>query len=79
MSGFLKKDILNKRSQDLDVYFRLNGAIYICDLKKLKKERSFFINEKIYSYIMGAKNSIDIDGDVDFKLAQLILKRKTYE
>ena len=79
MSGFLKKDILNKRSQDLDVYFRLNGAIYICDLKELKKERSFFINEKIYSYIMGAKNSIDIDEDVDFKLAQLILKRKTYE
>jgi len=73
MSGFLQKEILNKRSQDLDQYYRLNGAIYICDWNALKKERSFFIKEKIYSYIMETKYSIDIDDDDDFKLAQLTL------
>ena len=35
MSNFIKDDIRNKRGQDLEVYYRLNGAIYICKTNKL--------------------------------------------
>ena len=42
MSDFLKDEVVNKRSQDLEKYYRLNGAIYICNIKKFLKEESFF-------------------------------------
>ena len=43
MVGFLKDEVMNKRSQDLERYYRLNGAIYICETKKLLEEASFFL------------------------------------
>jgi CMP-N,N'-diacetyllegionaminic acid synthase len=41
MSNFIRDDVLNKRSQDLEVYYRLNGAIYICDINRLLQEERF--------------------------------------
>ncbi|MDC1038373.1 acylneuraminate cytidylyltransferase family protein, partial [Candidatus Marinimicrobia bacterium] len=52
MVGFLKDETLNKRSQDLETYYRLNGAIYICKSEKLLEEKSFFLKENIYAYKM---------------------------
>ena len=74
MSNFLKDEILNKRSQDLEKYYRLNGAIYICKTSKLLEEKSFILKKKIFAYIMDRKNSIDIDEKVDFDMAEVILK-----
>ncbi|MDD2894898.1 MAG: acylneuraminate cytidylyltransferase family protein [Aliarcobacter sp.] len=76
MKSFLKEEVLNKRSQDLDKYFRLNGAIYICKTDKLLENKGFFLKENIYAYKMGKKNSIDIDDEFDFKLAHLCLQHK---
>ena len=76
MAEFLTKSIKNKRSQDLDSYYRINGAIYICDTKKLLKEKGFFIENGIYAFKMDRETSIDIDNEIDFQLADLILKSK---
>ena len=73
MSNFLRDEVKNKRSQDLDKYYRLNGAIYICRTDRLLKEKTFFIKDKIYAYIMDRKSSVDIDDEIDFKLAKVIL------
>lgn len=73
MKGFLQDDILNKRSQDLDIYYRLNGAIYICNIDKIKEEQSFFLKDNIFAYKMNRKSSIDIDNEIDFKLAKVLL------
>ena len=74
MSRFLKDEIKNKRSQDLDTYYRLNGAIYICKTEKLLEEESFFIKDKIFAYKMSKESSVDIDEEIDFILAKTILK-----
>ncbi|NQY21381.1 MAG: acylneuraminate cytidylyltransferase family protein [Campylobacteraceae bacterium] len=74
MEDFLKEEVLNKRSQDLETYFRLNGAIYICKTTKLLEEKSFFLKKNIYAYKMQRKYSIDIDEELDFKIAELLLK-----
>ena len=79
MIGFLKDDILNKRSQDLDKYFRLNGAIYICKTKKLLEEKSFFLKENIFAYCMDRENSIDIDECIDLKIANFYLKEYLHD
>ncbi len=72
MKGFLKDEVLNKRSQDLERYYRLNGAIYICKTEKLLQEKSFLLKENIFAYKMDRNCSIDIDEEIDFKIAEII-------
>jgi len=76
MENFISEDIKHKRSQDFPKFYRLNGAIYICKTKKLIEENTFFLKKNIYAYIMDKKSSIDIDEELDFKLAEIILKEK---
>ncbi len=73
MQGFLKNEVLNKRSQNLEKYYRLNGAIYICKTEKLLEEKSFFLEENIYAFKMDRERSIDIDEEIDFKMVGLYL------
>ena len=73
MCGFIKDEIKNKRSQDLEKYYRLNGAIYICKTDKLLEEKSFILKENIFAYAMDRKNSVDIDEEIDFEIARNII------
>ena len=75
MKNFLNTDIINKRSQDLEKYYRLNGAIYICEVKKLLENNSFFLKDNIYAYIMDKNISIDIDEEIDFIIADVLMKK----
>tara|TARA_B100001250_G_scaffold412412_1_gene443548 strand:+ start:12324 stop:13013 length:690 start_codon:yes stop_codon:yes gene_type:complete len=72
MNNFLKEDVLNKRSQDLENYYRLNGAIYICRISKFLKEREFFLKENVYAYNMDRSSSIDIDDKIDLEFARTL-------
>jgi CMP-N,N'-diacetyllegionaminic acid synthase len=76
MSNFLRDEVLNKRSQDLPKYYRLNGAIYICKTEKLLENKGFFIKENIFSYIMKKEDSVDIDEEIDFIIAKEIKEMK---
>jgi len=76
MKGFLRYEVLNKRSQDLEKYYRLNGAIYICKMERLLEEKGFFLEDNIFAYVMDRESSVDIDEAIDFKLAQSIIKDK---
>ena len=76
MKSFLKEEVLNKRSQDLDKYFRLNGAIYVCKIDKFLENIGFFLKENIYAYKMDKKNSIDIDDEFDFLMTEYIKNYK---
>ena len=75
MRGFLREEILNKRSQDLEKYYRLNGAVYICKTDKLLENKSFFLKDNIFAYIMDKKNSIDIDEEIDFEIAKVLINK----
>jgi len=73
MKGFLKDEVLNKRSQDLEKYYRLNGALYICKIEKLLEEKSFFLKENIFAYEMAQEKSVDIDTKLDFKITSIFM------
>lgn len=75
MQNFLEDEVLNKRSQDLETHYRLNGAIYICQVNKLLEQKSFFLNKNIYAYKMDRESSIDIDTELDYKIAELLMKK----
>lgn len=74
MSNFLRDEVLNKRSQDLPKYYRLNGAIYICKTEELLENKGFFIKENIYAYKMDKKHSVDIDEEMDFVIAEKLMQ-----
>ena len=73
MESFVDRDFRNKRSQDLAKYYRLNGAIYICETKLLQTEKNFIASSDCYAFIMSQDESVDIDNIKDFKLAELLL------
>jgi N-acylneuraminate cytidylyltransferase/CMP-N,N'-diacetyllegionaminic acid synthase len=75
MKDFLRPKILNKRRQDLPVFYQLNGAIYLSDTDYLYECNGFF-GRDTFGYKMPKKRSIDIDSAIDFKLAKLFLKEK---
>lgn len=74
MCCFIKDEIKNKRSQDLEKYYRLNGAIYICKTDKLLDEKSFMLNNNIFAYEMDRKSSVDIDEEMDLKMAENLIQ-----
>jgi N-acylneuraminate cytidylyltransferase/CMP-N,N'-diacetyllegionaminic acid synthase len=76
MKDFLRLEILNKRRQDLPVFYRLNGAIYLADTDYLY-ECNGFLGPDTFAYKMPKNRSVDIDSDVDFKLATLLLEEES--
>jgi CMP-N-acetylneuraminic acid synthetase/NAD(P)-dependent dehydrogenase (short-subunit alcohol dehydrogenase family) len=74
MNSFMKEEVKNKRSQDLDKYYKLNGAIHICKTDKFLKEKGFFIKNNIFAFKMDRKSSIDIDEAFDYELAKVFMK-----
>ena len=75
MKAFLRLEILNKRRQDLPVFYRLNGAIYLADTDYLY-EYNGFLGPNTFAYKMPRTRSVDIDSDLDFKLAKLLFEEK---
>ncbi len=65
----------NLRRQELQKFYRLNGAIYISKVTTLKKLGSYY-GKNSYAYIMKQSESIDIDTELDFEYADFLLKRQ---
>ena len=63
-----------KRSQELPKQFRINGAIYLVDVSKLLAYKTFFLPKNIIAYRMKREASIDIDTQLDFQLAEFLIK-----
>lgn len=68
MDGFINKEN-NKRTQDLEPYYRLNGAIYIFDREYVGRISELY-SVGTFAYVMDSFHSIDIDTQEDFHLAK---------
>ncbi len=68
---FVKQDELKQR-QAGKKFYRLNGAIYIVDIATFANERNLY-RKGSYAYIMRQEKSIDIDTEIDFRLAEVIM------
>jgi N-acylneuraminate cytidylyltransferase/CMP-N,N'-diacetyllegionaminic acid synthase len=63
------------RRQDLPPVYQLNGALYVTRTKILLEENRM-LGEHTIPYIMPPERSIDIDTQIDLKLAECILKKE---
>ncbi len=71
LKDFIRKECANKNRQDLPVYYRLNGSIYVADIDFLREEKTFY-GEKTYACVMPQERSIDIDTLTDFQIAEFL-------
>lgn len=73
MQDFFIEEYKNTRRQDLPNCYRLNGAIYLSKVDDFLKDGDIYAND-CYAYIMDGQRSVDIDTDLDFKIAQLLIE-----
>ena len=75
MEGFIKAESKGKRRQEMETYYRLNGAIYLTKVDFFEKNHDIY-RSQCYAYIMSKHDSIDIDDEFDFNIAEAILFKK---
>lgn len=70
---FIKPEIKDKPRQSLDVYYRINGAMYIADVRYYREWGDFY-RERCYAYVMDRESSVDIDSEMDFSMVEFLMK-----
>lgn len=73
----LLQNLLNLKSsvrrQDMPIYYRVNGCIYINWIETLNSSTSF--NDNILPYIMPKERSVDIDEMSDLAIAEYFIQK----
>ena len=75
MEHFQDPRWINVPRQKIPQYYRLNGAVYL--LKREELEKKVMFRKKSYAYVMPGERSIDIDTELDFKIAEFLLMNMT--
>ena len=65
------KNVFNMERQEFPKLFRPNGAIYITTSKNFKKTGNLVDQKSCGYFKMKAEDSIDIDSEIDLKVAEL--------
>ncbi len=73
MESFVLDSVKNKNRQELPVYYRFNGALYLSEISYLEETKSF-LGPWTKAYIMPQDRSLDIDTPQDFALAEILIK-----
>ena len=74
MGNFLLPNAYNKNRQELPLYYKLNGAIYVAFWEYLKRNKNF-IGEKTYAYVMPRERSVDVDTEIDLFVAEYLMRK----
>jgi CMP-N,N'-diacetyllegionaminic acid synthase len=73
MSPFIEGEGVNLRSQDLALAYEINGAFYLIAPNEFREGRSFNKVNMMPLIIIDPKESIDIDTEWDWKIAEAAL------
>lgn len=74
MKDFLRGEILNKPKEDLPIFYQLNGAIYLAETDYLRACNGFH-GPGTFAYKMPKERSIDIDTEIDFRIAEYLFAK----
>jgi CMP-N,N'-diacetyllegionaminic acid synthase len=75
LTRFLKPEVVTMPRQSIPKYYRINGALYIIRVDYLLKSKDIY-KEKSFALIMDRSRSIDIDDELDFDIAEVLIKHK---
>lgn len=74
LNGFHGRSECGRR-QDIKKTYRPNGALYIVSVSEFRKDR-FLYRSGSFAYLMPQERSWDIDTEIDFMMAELLVKRE---
>lgn len=77
LSNFINKELVKTPRQNLPTYYRINGALYIVKVEYLIDADNIYA-DKSFAIIMSKEHSIDIDDEMDFRVAELYAKQHIY-
>ncbi|MEE1250770.1 MAG: acylneuraminate cytidylyltransferase family protein [Lachnospiraceae bacterium] len=60
--------------QSLPTYYRENGAIYLMKTSHLFSDSNIY-KDRCYAYIMDPEHSVDIDDEMDFMFAEVMIRK----
>ena len=63
------------RSQDLEKFYRPNGAFYLQKVGALSSAKTFYVNA--FPFLMDETDSLDIDNEIDFILVEELWKMRS--
>lgn len=72
MERFIRPEVVKIPRQSIPTYYRINGALYIIKVDYLMKTTDIY-SAKSYATIMKKENSIDIDDQMDFTIAEVLI------
>lgn len=72
---FMPQEKRITRRQDLPVVYKFNGAIWVVKTKVLLEEKSLIVRNQT-GFVMKPEDSVDIDNELDFKFAELLIKER---
>jgi CMP-N,N'-diacetyllegionaminic acid synthase len=75
MENFLRPEVIKMPRQNIPTYYRINGALYILKVDYLMKSSDIY-RDRSFASVMSKENSIDIDDEFDFLLAEFIFDNK---
>jgi N-acylneuraminate cytidylyltransferase len=73
MRPFIDGEALHLRSQDLPPAFAVNGAFYLSAPEDLRKRQSFYSDDMVPLVMDDPEESIDIDTEWDWRMAEAVL------
>jgi CMP-N,N'-diacetyllegionaminic acid synthase len=79
MENFIRPDAVEMPRQSIPIYYRINGALYIVKVDYLMRTPDIY-GDKSFASVMRKENSIDIDDQLDFTIAEVLINkfRKNY-
>ena len=75
LESVIKGDEKIARRQDASRVYRLNGAVYVTSKHVIMKENRV-LGRDTRAYIMPSDRSVDIDSELDFALAELLVSQR---
>lgn len=73
MDNFSNEKYCDLPRQELPVFYRINGAIYLVTREELENDP--ILRKNCYAYVMPKERSIDIDSELDFIIAEEMMRR----
>ncbi len=73
MGNFINPKVVGLSRQKLEKYYRINGEVYIMKTEYLLKTNNIY-KDKSFALIIDKKKSIDIDDELDFIIAEILIK-----
>jgi len=74
LTGFFKDAQAKQMRQKQEIYYRINGAIYIAKTAYFRNAKDIY-ESGCYAYVMGRDVSVDIDDELDFTVAEALLPK----